>query len=185
MERLVVVRGRCVATTSPSARVQPHPGVRLSSRQWRSQRTCMRRELAGCSRPPNSHGVAPITLSSPPGLNGTDLRATIQDGQVLEFVVRSRRTGDWQVRASAGHAREEDPHEARYWIFVDLGSALETPQFYIAPEWWVQNNIHEVNRDYLARHGGNRARTPESDHRRIPAGRIRRWRDEWSLLGLS
>jgi hypothetical protein len=98
--------------------------------------------------------------------------------------VRSRRTGDWQARASFGRPRDESPDETRYWIFVDLGSTLGAPAYFISPEWWIQNNISEVHQKYLARHGGRRARTPESDHHRIPRHRIERWLDQWILLDL-
>jgi hypothetical protein len=128
----------------------------------------------------NRRGAGRVELT--PDIADSDVRAERPDGRTLEIVVRSRRTGDWQVRASAGSARAEDPDEARYWIFVDLGSELGSPSYFVVPEWWVQNDINEAHQAYLERHGGQRAKTPNSDHHRIPISRIESWRDNWAAI---
>ena len=43
----------------------------------------------------------------------------------------------------------------------------------------------EVHEAFLAAHGGERPRTPGSDHHGIALDRIERWSDRWDLLGLS
>lgn len=113
-----------------------------------------------------------------------DLTCASPDGRQLEFIIRSRRSGDWQTRASLGAPRSEDPGETRFWAFVDLGADWSPPSFYIAPAWWVVNDIYSSHAEYLERHGGQRARTPSSDHHRITLARIEPWRDMWSVLGL-
>jgi hypothetical protein len=80
------------------------------------------------------------------GWGGTDANAA-WDGRscrLFEIVVRSRRSGDWQKRASVGRVRDADQDESRFWVFVDLGS-LAPPEYYIPPEWWVQNDIHNAH----------------------------------------
>lgn len=78
--------------------------------------------------------------------------------------------------------REEDPTEDRFWIFVDLGP--EHPEFYIAPGWWVQNDIYEHHRAYLERHGGKRAVNDESQHHAIQTNRLLNWKHRWDVLGV-
>jgi hypothetical protein len=50
------------------------------------------------------------------------------------------------------------------------------------PAWWIENNIYEVHRAYLARHGGHRPVTEESKHHALAAARVQDWRDRWSIL---
>ena len=123
-------------------------------------------------------GADAVELPSEPG---TDVRAAV-GGRSVELTVRSRRTGDWQVRASLGEPRSENPDEAHYWAFVDLGDRPGPPAYFIAPDWWVRNDIDLAHREYLSRHGGQRARSPESDHHRITTKRVEQWRDRWDLL---
>jgi len=69
-----------------------------------------------------------------------------------------------------------------FWVFVDLGTAQ--PTYYLAPRWWVRNNIHEVHTAFLAKHGGVRPNAPESKHHAIPFSRVQEWRDRWDVLGV-
>jgi hypothetical protein len=130
----------------------------------------------------NRRGADAVELL--PSVLGTDLCAVLPDGRTVELVVRSRRTGDWQVAASTGRARSEEKDPTRFWVFVDIGAEFNSPLYFVASEWWVQNDIHEVHQAYLARHGGHRALAPDSDHHRTTAKRIERWEDQWRVLGL-
>jgi hypothetical protein len=76
----------------------------------------------------------------------------------------------------------EDPNETSFWIFLDLTAS--EPGFYIVPSWWMKNDIHCDHARYLERHGGHRAKTPDSTHHRITTERITKWRDRWDLVGL-
>jgi hypothetical protein len=69
-----------------------------------------------------------------------------------------------------------------FWVFVDL--AERQPAFYVAPEWWVRNDIYEAHRAYLARHGGHRAQTEDSTYHAIQPDRVHQWRDRWDQLEL-
>jgi hypothetical protein len=40
-------------------------------------------------------------------------------------------------------------------VLVDLGATH--PEFYVVPEWWMENDIYEAHQEYLAQHGGHRA----------------------------
>lgn len=108
---------------------------------------------------------------------------TAADNHQVELFVKTRRKGDWQTSTTFGKPRAPAALERRFWVFVDLpdgGSA----SFYIAPEWWIQNDIHEDDAAYLARHGGERKITKGATHHRIQTERVSQWRDRWDLLGL-
>lgn len=65
-------------------------------------------------------------------------------------------------------------------MFVDLGP--DHPTYFIAPRWWVRNDIHSDHSAFLARHGGVRPNTPGSEHHGIPTHRVEQWRDRWDVL---
>jgi hypothetical protein len=87
----------------------------------------------------------------------------------------------WQVSTTDGRPREEPTEEDHFWVFVALTAQ---PEFYVVPEWRVENDIYESTRAYKAKHGGQRPRTPHSTHSLHELSRIERWRDRWDLLGL-
>lgn len=108
----------------------------------------------------------------------------VRDGRRIELEVESssgrrrvrvssRRRGDWQTSIREGETTQRG--DDRMWIFVDL--APGGPGFYIAPERWVADDIRREHDEYLARNGGVRARTPESEHHRIQTWRLAEWRD--------
>ena len=106
----------------------------------------------------------------------------VHRGRAYTLRVKARRSGTWQARTSDGEPRAEEIEPTRFWVFVDL--AERPPMLYIAPDWWVRNDIFLAHREYLARHGGHRARTDESTHHAVPLDRITEWRDRWDQLGL-
>ena len=97
--------------------------------------------------------------------------------------VKTRRAGSWHARvprdAEQGLPIED---ESALWAFVDLSTS--TPAYFIAPRWWVRNDIYEAHNAFLARHGGVRPQTPESSHHAIASARIEQWRDRWDVLGI-
>jgi hypothetical protein len=110
------------------------------------------------------------------------LRVSLPRGNYVDVYVKSRRTGTWQTDVRKGMPTPESPEDNRFWLFVDL---TRTPTaFYIAPAWWVENDIHETYQADLARFGGSRPRSPTSTHHGIPEPRISQWRERWDLLGL-
>lgn len=109
------------------------------------------------------------------------IRFRSPDGRTLRVIVKARRSGAWQ-----GSIRDADPSRANpntFWIFVDLENPAR-PLFHIAPDPWVRNDIAQRHDEYLARHGGQRAVTKDSQHHAIQYTRIKPWRGRWDLLGL-
>lgn len=74
--------------------------------------------------------------------------------------------------------------ETVYWIFVDLGDKDKSPRYWIAPNWWLLNNIYEVHKQYLDRSGGRRPINPDSTHHAIDEERLKQWKDKWDILGI-
>lgn len=110
------------------------------------------------------------------------LRVQGPQGGPIRVYVKTRRTGTWQTHVGKGTPTPESPADDRFWLFVDL---TRTPTvFYIAPEWWVENDIYETFQADLARFGGSRPRGPGSTHHGTPEPRIGQWRERWDLLGL-
>jgi hypothetical protein len=94
-------------------------------------------------------------------------------------------THAWQASITQGRKRTEPTaEEGRFWVFVDLEQSPGPPQYYIVPEWWIENDIYTVHQQLLVEHGGHRARTDESTHHAIEHSRIEQWRDRWDLLGV-
>jgi hypothetical protein len=110
------------------------------------------------------------------------LRVQLPQGDLVHVYVKTRQTGTWQTNVGKGIPTPESPEADRFWLFVDL---MRTPTaFFVAPAWWVQNDIHETFQADLARFGGSRPRSPASTHHGIAELRISQWRERWDLLGL-
>lgn len=123
-----------------------------------------------------------VTFSG--NMKGIDLLASdAEHKRKISIQVKSKTAGTWHANASRdGHLRDEDPMEEKFWVFADLG--IRPPEYYIAPAWWVENDIFEHHSAYLARHGGKRARGGGSPHHAIPASRLIDWKDRWDVLGI-
>jgi hypothetical protein len=76
------------------------------------------------------------------------------------------------------------PDETVFWIFVDLGDMDAAPRYWIVPDWWIRNDIFRAHKAYLDRHGGTRARSPNSTHHAIDENRLREWQGKWNILGI-
>jgi hypothetical protein len=74
--------------------------------------------------------------------------------------------------------------ETLFWVFVDLGEQDSPPQYWVVPEWWLRNDIYLAHKSYLDRHGGQRARNPNSTHHAIDEKRLTQWRNRWEILGI-
>jgi hypothetical protein len=74
--------------------------------------------------------------------------------------------------------------EMIFWVFVDLGSMDAHPRYWVVPDWWLKNDIYRAHRAYLRRHGGKRARNPDSTHHAIDETRLREWQGRWEILGI-
>ena len=105
--------------------------------------------------------------------------------QVVKLIVKSRRRGTWHASVRDGAPTAVRKHETTFWVLVDLSFGPNDPSYFVVPDWWMINSIFEVHEAFLASHGGERPRTPGSDHHGIALDRIERWHNRWDLLGLS
>jgi hypothetical protein len=151
-----------VATGKPSAVEVARLGIEIASEEMRRRGASVRPAGAGYSR--------------------NWLTVHIGRRQPVHVYVKTRRVGTWHSRTRDEPSDINDASSNEYWLFVDLLSG--PPDFYVVPAGWMENNIHRVHQDYLAKHGGTRPRTPASTHHGIIQSRIARWRDRWDLLGL-
>ena len=68
-------------------------------------------------------------------------------------------------------------------MLVDLDS--DPIDFYVVPEWWMRNNIHETHQAYLdGTPDGLRRVNPDSHHHRITTERVSQWAGRWDQLRL-
>lgn len=86
--------------------------------------------------------------------------------RTIAVVVKTKTAGDWQPSTDEGRPRESEADPSRFWILVDLRRSA--PSYYVMPEWWIENDIHDTHRAYLARHGGRRARHPRASTTESP-----------------
>lgn len=96
------------------------------------------------------------------------------------ILVRSKSSGTWQTTIRYAKQRTTKENESEFWVFVDL--EYSTPKFYIAPSWWIQNNIYECHQKYLARNGGHRKLNDSAEHHAIELSRVKKWEGCWELL---
>jgi hypothetical protein len=114
-----------------------------------------------------------------------ELHATSADRRrTVEIKVKTRRAGTWQPSLREAEPQAAGSENERFWIFVDLSKPNVRPGFFVVPEPWIQQDIREVHEAYLARHGGHRAVTEDSEHHSVSEDRIAEWTDRWDILGL-
>lgn len=102
----------------------------------------------------------------------------------IQVKTKSASSPGWQTQTTKGMPRSENPDESSYWVLVDLREPGVAPEYYVIPEWWIQNDIHGAHQAYLARHAGIRPRTQDSKHHKIDLKRIEPWRGRWDILGI-
>ena len=106
--------------------------------------------------------------------------------RAVQIQVKTKRTkGVWHASSDHGRPRGKPKNEEiRFWVLVDLSKPLgELPDFYVIPEYWVQNDIHKNHTAYLAKHGGKRPSGSESKHHSITMKRVEQWKGRWDILG--
>jgi hypothetical protein len=109
-----------------------------------------------------------------------------QSDRRVTLRVKTKTVGDWQTSTRLGEPREPDPNESRFWTLVDIGKDPSTaPRYFVIPEWWVLNYIHNEIESHLAHHGGVRPVSPDSTHCAIRPADIEEWRDRWDVLGIA
>ena len=71
-----------------------------------------------------------------------------------------------------------------FLVFVDLGGDTGVPRYWVVPDWWMRNDIYRAHQEYLGRHGGSRAKNPDSTHHSIEEKRLSQWQGRWEILGI-
>lgn len=102
----------------------------------------------------------------------------------IQIKTKSGASRGWQTSITAGQQRDSKTDETRYWVLADLKWPGEAPDYFIIPEWWIQNDIYTAHQQWLVLHSGVRPRTPGSTHHLINRERIEEWRDRWDILGI-
>lgn len=95
--------------------------------------------------------------------------------------VKTKRSGTWQTTRREWTDRVPEVAATRFWVFVDIHKTDTSPDYFVVPEKWIQEDINRSHKAYLERHGGQ---DRPSKHHAIPRKRIEQWRDCWEQLGI-
>lgn len=113
------------------------------------------------------------------------LQATNSDySRTVEIYVKTKRKGNWHTRseeAKPADAQMDLGRESKFWVFVALSNP---PRYWIVPDRWIRNDIHEAHQRYLDKHGGHRPLNNSSNHHSIDESRIEKWQERWEVLGI-
>jgi hypothetical protein len=112
-------------------------------------------------------------------LNRRGAYAVTFAGNMPMIQVKTRRKGTWHSNNKEGKKSNRKPNETKFWIFVDIERNEEPPIFYIVPDWWIRNDIHEKCVAYIKKYKGKQS---SSTHHGIDVKRIERWKDRWDIL---
>lgn len=114
---------------------------------------------------------------------GFDLYASdADDRRHIAVQVKTKTGRDWQINKLYGPREEEPENEINFWVMVDLSA--DTPQCYVMPAWWIEDDIHFEHEWNLKQHGGVRPKNPNSAHQAISVERVERWKDRWDVMGI-
>jgi len=118
-----------------------------------------------------------------------DLMACNQDqSRTVHIQVKTKRGGrTWHASVRDGKPMippSTSLSETVFWIFVSLGDIDAAPRYWVVPDWWIRNDIYRTDKAYLDRHGGTRARNPDSTHHAIDENRLSEWQGQWKILGV-
>jgi hypothetical protein len=129
-------------------------------------------------------GAASVTSTSR-GTRRTYLLATNSShSRTVELRIKTKQKGSWHTttdEAKPANASLDSEDAKKFWVFVDF--ACE-PRYWIVPDWWIRNDIHNAHQQYLQKHGGHRARNDNTNHHSIEESRLGRWQDKWETLGI-
>jgi hypothetical protein len=97
-------------------------------------------------------GAYAVTFSG--NIPNFDINASNREQtRAVQIQVKTKRTkGVWHASSDHGRPRGKPKNEEiRFWVLVDLSKPLgELPDFYVIPEYWIQNDIHKNNMADLA-----------------------------------
>ena len=127
-------------------------------------------------------GAASVT---PYGTRTIYLQATNSNKtRTVQLRVKTKQKGNWHTTCDEAKPTDTplDPEDIRnFWVFVDFSSTL---RYWIVPDWWIRNDIHEAHQKYLNKHGGHRPKNDYSNHHSIDESRLENWQDKWEILGI-
>ena len=104
--------------------------------------------------------------------------------RTVELQVKTKRKGNWHTRTDEAKPTDTPlnlKNVRNFWVFVDLGGTL---RYWIVPDCWIRNDIHEAHQQYLNKHGGHRAQNDASNHHSIDESRLENWQNNWEILGI-
>ena len=115
----------------------------------------------------NKRGAYAVTFAG--NMPKIDLLACDSDqSRTIHIQVKTKRSrGSWHSTIVGCGVMIEPADETKFWVFVDLGACNATPRYWVVPDWWMLNDIHRDHQEYLSRHGGKRAKNPDSKHHSI------------------
>ncbi len=68
------------------------------------------------------------------------------------------------------------------YVFVRLGSAYGTDEFFIVDWEVLQHAVVEHHRQFLQNHGGTRPKKPDSFHAALKPANLAKYKDNWQLV---
>ncbi len=179
----ILVRKPSKSTSAVKPKPKPKAAaIKPKSKRGRSQQIAAAGEFFVAAELSRRGAHTAIYLGNMPKI---DLVASnIDQTRTVSVQVKTRRAGTWHARTTDGRECKEKTDETNFWIFVDILNNKLKPDYYIVPEWWLANNIHELHTAYLKRHGGKRKHGGDSTHHGVTLDRIEEWKDKWDILGL-
>lgn len=135
----------------------------------------------------NKRGAYAVTFAG--NMPKIDLLASNTDQtRTVQIQVKTRRGGNKWHSSIVGCRRMKAPAApsdvTSFWVLVDLGGVDAAPRYWVVPDWWMRDNIYEEHQAYLARHGGKRARNPDSTHHSVHEKRLEQWEGRWEILNI-
>lgn len=133
----------------------------------------------------NKRGAFAVSFAG--NMPKTDIIESNSDQDHTVFIqVKTKRGGSTWHSSIVGCEQATAPKadEKCFWVFVNLGDTNTPPRYWIVPEWWIKNDIYRRHREYLEKHGGRRAKNPDSKHHSIDESRLEEWKERWDILGI-
>jgi hypothetical protein len=123
-----------------------------------------------------------------------DIVASGPAGGHIAVQVKAKASGSWQLKLDAfadvrmegdrqvlEHPRLE-PLKGLVVVFVALGKEYGSDEFFVVPWRDLQEIVIAGYRDYLARHGGRRPRSPRSLHTAVQVNQLSAYRANWDPI---
>jgi hypothetical protein len=123
-----------------------------------------------------------------------DIVASGPTGGHVAVQVKAKASGSWQLTLDAfadvrmegekqvvGRSKPE-PFKGLVVVFVAVGRRFGSDEFFVVPWRDLQKIVIGGHRDYLARHGGRRPKSPRSLHTAVNANQLSAYRANWDPI---